>query len=259
MVAAMSDTMATFLDECASLDALVADLESSEWARSTPAAGWTIAHQIAHLAWTDEVALLAASDPDGFAAEVAAAMQDPLGHVDTQAAKGASAPPAEMLTRWRTGRERLAAALREVPEGDKLPWFGPPMSPRSMATARLMETWAHGQDVADALGASREPTTRLRDICHLGVRTRDFAYVLNDLEVPSAPFVITLEAPDGETWTWGDDGSPGDSVSGTAEEFCLVVTQRRRVDETGLVATGEAAHWLTFAQAFAGAPTRVAR
>lgn len=249
----MSDTVAAFLDECADLDALVADIDAETWAKDTPAEGWTIAHQIAHLAWTDEVALVAASDPDRFREEVVAVAQvDPLGHVDEQAAKGAAAPPTELLTRWRTGRERLADALRAAPADVKLPWFGPPMNARSMATARLMETWAHGQDVADALGVRREPTARLRDICHLGVRTRDFAYAINAEDAPFASFHIQLTGPDGDEWVWGTPGA--DSVTGTAEDFCLVVTQRRDAADTGLVATGEAVHWLEIAQVFAGAP-----
>ena len=213
------------------------------------------------------MALVAASDPDRFREEVVAVAQvDPLGHVDEQAAKGAAAPPTELLTRWRTGRERLADALRAAPADVKLPWFGPPMNARSMATARLMETWAHGQDVADALGVRREPTARLRDICHLGVRTRDFAYAINAEDAPSASFHIQLTGPDGDEWVWDDArflrsderqrGASKDAgtVTGTAEDFCLVVTQRRDAADTGLVATGEAVHWLEIAQVFAGAP-----
>ena len=249
----MSDTVAAFLSECADLDALVADLDVGGWARPTPAEGWTVAHQIAHLAWTDEVALLAATRPGDFAIEVELATVDPLGHADRRAEEGVTAPPAQLLARWREGRERLADALRPAPEGTRLPWFGPPMGPRSMATARLMETWAHGQDVADALGVRREPTDRLREVCHLGVRTRDFAYVITDRVPPQTPFRIELTAPAGGVWTWGD-ASTGDVVTGPAEDFALVVTQRREVEDTDLVATGEAAHWLTFAQAFAGAP-----
>ncbi|KRE38320.1 wyosine base formation domain-containing protein [Janibacter sp. Soil728] len=251
----MSDTVAAFLDECTDLDALVAPLDASDWSRPTPAQGWTIAHQIAHLAWTDEVSLLAATAPEEFAREVEAALANVTGHVDEQAAKGAAAPPAELLIRWRTGRQELADALRAVPDGTRLPWFGPPMSARSMATARLMETWAHGQDVADALEVPREPTDRLHGICHLGVRTRDFAYIINNLPVPAAPFRVELTAPSGEVWTWGD-GSTTDSLTGSAEDFALVVTQRREVAATDLVATGEAGHWLTFAQAFAGPPPK---
>ena len=251
----MSDTTTAFLAECADLDRLVADLPDSEWARDTPAQGWTIAHQIAHLSWTDEVALLSATDPDAFQAVVAAAVQDPLGYVDTQAEAGAALPPAELLAAWRENRRRLADTLATVDPGTPLPWFGPPMKARSMATARLMETWAHGQDVADALGVTRTPTTRLHDICHLGVRTRDWAYLINGRQVPPAEFRVELTAPDGEVWAWGPAAVGGaGSVTGSAEEFCLVVTQRRDVADTDLQTTGEASVWLTFAQAFAGAP-----
>lgn len=254
----MNETVVAFLDECADLDALVTDLDEASWALATPAAGWTIAHQIAHLAWTDEVATLAVTAPEDFAEAVRAAMDDPLGHVDAQAAKGADTPPSQLLGRWREGREALGRALTDAPPDTAIPWFGPSMRPRSMATARLMETWAHGQDVADTLGVRPEPTERLRDICHLGVRTRDFAHVINDREAPDHPFRIELTGPHGDLWTWGEKDAP-DTVAGTAEDFCLVVTQRREVEDTGLVATGEAATWLTFAQAFAGPPKGATR
>jgi uncharacterized protein (TIGR03084 family) len=253
-----SATATAFLDECAHLDALVADLSAADWARETPAPGWTIAHQIAHLAWTDDVALLSATDAEAFQAVVAEAMEDPLGYVDRQSEARATLPPQELLAGWRESRRRLADVLATLDPGTRMPWFGPPMKPRSMATARLMETWAHGQDVADALGVTRTPTERLHDICHLGVRTRDWAYVLTGREVPAGEFRIELTSPGGEVWAWGPEDAP-DRVTGAAEDFCLVVTQRRPVAETALRATGEAATWLTFAQAFAGAPTTVTR
>lgn len=249
----MSDTVASFLDECAALDAFVTDLDDAGWALPTPAEGWTIAHQIAHLAWTDEIAAVAATDTTAFAAEVQVAMGDPMGHVDTRTEELAVLAPSELLARWRAGREALGRVLRAAPADTKLPWFGPPMSPRSMATARLMETWAHGQDVADALGVERTPTARLRDICHLGVRTRDFAYVINDRTPPAQPFRIELTGPDGDLWTWGEEDGEG-SVTGSALDFCLVVTQRRDAADTDLQATGRAQEWLPIAQVFAGAP-----
>jgi uncharacterized protein (TIGR03084 family) len=254
----MAETTAAFLDECADLDRLVADLPDEEWARDTPARGWTIAHQIAHLAWTDEVAHLSATDPEAFQVLVTEAMQDPLGYVDKQSEAGAALPPAELLARWRQGRQRLADALDALDPGTMLAWFGPPMKPRSMATARLMETWAHGRDVADALGVSRPATGRLHDICHLGVRTRDFAYALNGREVPPEEFRVELAAPGGEVWAWGPPEATS-RVTGSAEDFCLVVTQRRDAADTGLRSTGEASIWLSFAQAFAGAPRGVPR
>ncbi|MEO6627865.1 MAG: TIGR03084 family metal-binding protein, partial [Aquihabitans sp.] len=163
-------------------------------------------------------------------------------------------PPEVLLADWRVGRVALDAALREVPPGHRIPWFGPPMSAASMATARLMETWAHGQDVADALGVQRTPTARLRNVAHIGVRARDFAYGVNSLTPPGEPFRVELIAPAGDPWTWG----PADAsqrVTGPALDFCLLVTQRRHLADLGLTSEGEdATTWLTIAQAFAGPP-----
>ena len=128
------------------------------------------------------------------------------------------------------------------------------MALSSFATARLMETWAHGQDVADALGVRREPTSRLRHIAHIGVRTRGFAYALRDKPVPEGDVRVELDAPDGSTWTWGS-ADAADRVTGPALDFCLVVTQRRHVADTAVKADGPLAEeWLSIAQAFAGSP-----
>lgn len=240
--------------ECAELDAIVAALPEAEWARPTPAAGWTIAHQIGHLAWTDDVAALAASDGARFQRDLNGALAAGDSFVDRAAMQRAAQPPADLLKSWRTGRAALVTALCAVPDGARLPWFGPAMSAASMATARLMETWAHGQDVADARGITRAPTARLRHVAHLGVRTRDFAYLLNDRRVPAEQFFVELTAPDGEPWAWG----PADAaqrVTGPALDFCLLVTQRRHRSELAVRAEGaDADEWLGIAQAFAGPP-----
>ncbi|MFC7342883.1 TIGR03084 family metal-binding protein [Saccharopolyspora griseoalba] len=236
------------------LDALVAGLAEDRWGIATPAEGWTIAHQIAHLAWTDDVALLSATDPPRFAEVLDRAARDPHGFVDEAAEERARTRPAELLAGWRAGRARLLDALRAVPDGHKLDWFGPPMSATSMATARLMETWAHGQDVADTLGVTRPSTARLRNVCHIGARTRDFAYAVHGQDPPAEPFRVELTAPDGSTWSWGPEDA-AQRVSGPALDFCLLVTQRRHPDDLAVAATGtDAAHWLTIAQAFAGLP-----
>jgi len=238
--------------ESDSLDDLVAGLD--DWRLATPAPGWTVAHQIAHLWWTDRVSLLAVTDEPAFAAVLAEAATNPTGFVDEGAEQLATTPPAEMLDGWRHTRSLLHDELRRVADGRKLPWFGPPMSAASMATARLMETWAHGLDVADALGVTRPPTARLRSIAHIGVRTRDFAFTVHRLPVPAEPFLVELAAPDGSTWSWG----PADAaqrVTGSAEDFCMLVTQRRPRADLDVVAVGDdAATWLTIAQAFAGPP-----
>jgi uncharacterized protein (TIGR03084 family) len=236
------------------LDALVADLPAARWSESTPSPGWTIAHQIAHLLWTDRVALTAVTDEAGFAAVLEEASKDPSGFVDAGAEELALTPPDELLADWRRTRSRLHDELLTVADGRKLPWFGPPMSAASMATARLMETWAHGLDVADALGVDRPATARLKSIAHIGVRTRDFAFAVNGLAPPADPFLVELGAPDGSTWSWG----PGDAaqrVTGSALDFCMLVTQRRPRSQLDVTATGaDAERWLGIAQAFAGPP-----
>ncbi|MFF0815773.1 TIGR03084 family metal-binding protein [Rhodococcus sp. NPDC003318] len=236
------------------LDALVADLEPERWRTPTAAPGWSIAHQIGHLAWTDRAALLSVTDPAAFTQSLAAAWGNPAGFVDAGAEAEAARPPGALLADWRTGRDALARALAAVPSGVKLPWYGPPMSAMSMATARLMETWAHGQDVAAALGVEPAPTARLRSIAHLGVRTRDFAYTVHQLTPPTEQFRVELVAPDGDTWAWGPPDA-AQRVTGPAHDFCLLVTQRAHRDDLALTAVGpDADTWLGIAQAFAGLP-----
>lgn len=252
--AAVIGVVADLEAESAQLDTLVAGLDDAGWATPTPAPGWTIAHQIAHLAWTDEVAAVAATDPDRFGALLSEAASSVATYVDDAAEAGAAAPADEILAGWRAARDRLADALREVPAGVKIPWFGPPMSAASMATARLMETWAHGLDVADALGVPVVPTDRIRSVAHIGVRTRDFAYIVNGRTPPAEPFHYALTAPSGEIWTWGPDDA-SNSVRGPALDFCFLVTQRRALADLELELIGsDAVEWSGIAQCFAGPP-----
>ncbi len=250
-LAAILDDLET---ESELLEGWVRDLSADGWATSTPAQGWTIAHQVAHLAWTDGIARLAAVDAAAFADVLRGFLTDGASPVDDAADEGAAQPPAVLLERWRTARRELADALLAVPAGSKLPWFGPPMSAASMATARTMETWAHGQDVVDALGGSRPPGPGLRHVAYLGVRTRDFAYLVHDRTPPPDPFRVELTAPDGELWAFGPDDA-AQRVTGPAEDFCLLVTRRRHRDDLAVVAEGaDADEWLSIAQAFAGPP-----
>jgi uncharacterized protein (TIGR03084 family) len=250
----IAQLLADLRTETAELDALVARLDERGWALPTPAPGWSIAHQVAHLAWTDELAVLAATDPDAFAALLEQALAVPDRFVDDGAAAGARMAPADLLERWRTGRTRLADCLTALPPGTRLAWMGPPMSASSMATARLMETWAHGLDVADALGVSRPPTVRLRHVAWLAVRTRDFAFAVHGRPAPRAEFRVELAAPDGSTWTFGP-AEAEQSVTGPALDLCLLATQRRHRSDLALTAVGpDADAWLDLAQAFAGPP-----
>jgi uncharacterized protein (TIGR03084 family) len=240
--------------ESAALEALVAPLDEAGWRTPTPAAGWDIATQVAHLAWTDEVAVAAATDKELWDAFVIKALSDPTGYVDVEALEGGKAASVDLLARWQQARKGLDAALRNYPAGQKMPWFGPPMSPTSMATARFMETWAHSLDVAEALGVVPEPSDRIRHVAHIGVRTRNFSFAVHSLEAPAEEFRIELQSPSGELWEWGPPDA-AQSVSGPAYDFCLRVTQRRHREDLDLTAVGpDADRWLDIAQAFAGPP-----
>jgi uncharacterized protein (TIGR03084 family) len=240
-------------DESAELDALVAALSDVDFERPTPSPGWTIAHQIAHLTWTDTVATLAVTNPDAFNAVLADAIEDPNGFVD-RAATELLAPPPQLLATWRAGRAAVAEALTAMPAGTKAPWFATPMSATSMATGRIMETWAHGCDVADALGVTKQPTARMRHVAYLGFRALGHSFAVHGRPVPDEPVRVELTAPDGSLWTFGPEQSDN-VVTGPALDFCLLVTQRRHRDDLALKATGPVAdEWLDVAQAFAGPP-----
>jgi uncharacterized protein (TIGR03084 family) len=138
----------------------------------------------------------------------------------------------------------------------RVPWFGPDMSAPAALTARIMETWAHGQDVADALGVTRVPTRALRQVAHICVRALPNSFRTQRLPVPDIAVRVALTGPDGDEWVWGEDpdtAAATESVTGAAEEFCLVATQRRHVADTSLAITGAVAEqWMAIAQAFAG-------
>jgi uncharacterized protein (TIGR03084 family) len=168
---------------------------------------------------------------------------------------GCRVPDGGVLAWWRGTRDAANVALRAHEPGDRVPWFGPDMSVTSLTTARLMETWAHGQDVADTFGVDRAATSRLRHVAEIGVRTRPFVYASRGLTMPDAAVRIELSGLAGEPWTWGPAGAR-DRITGAALDWCLVVTQRRNPVDTALVAEGDhAREWIGIAQAFAGAPT----
>jgi len=234
-----------------SLDELVASLDEQTWSLPTPAAGWSIRDQISHLWFFDQRAAMALRDADEFAADTEQLIAD--GGTAASVLPGRSVTGAQMLAHWRADRAALLSLARTVDPSARIPWYGPAMGARSFITARLMETWAHGQDVADALSATRVSTGRLRHVAHIGVRARPFSYLINGRAMPEVPVHVALTAPDGSLWEW--DGPAANSVRGSAIDFCLVVTQRRHLGDTALQIAGDAAiEWMGIAQAFAGEP-----
>lgn len=256
----MSDVMQSICADLAAeheaLAAVLAECDEVTWGTPTPAEGWTVGDQVSHLAYFDEKAALAHTDPELFAAEFETLLVsgDLLSLEREHLARGRAMAGADLLAWWVDANTRLRAAYAGLDPGTGVPWYGPAMGARSKITARIMETWAHGQDVRDALGIHAIPTGRLRHVCHIGVRARPFAYQANGRAVPGDDVAVVLAAPDGTTWEWGDPGADN-RVEGPALDFALLVTQRRHRADTALVATGaNADEWLDIAQAFAGPP-----
>jgi uncharacterized protein (TIGR03084 family) len=251
----MAERTADLSAETAALRALLVGLGESGWRRATPAEGWTVADQITHLAWYDDVAVLAATEPDRFSAQLRSGGEITRSP-DEVAERHRERSGAAVLDWFDAARSRLIETFAAMAPTARLPWYGPDMAPASSVTARLMETWAHGQDVADALGAVLEPTDRLRHVAHLGVRTAGFSFAVRGLPVPTDPVRVELVAPSGAEWAWGP-ADAGDRVSGPALDFCLLVTQRRHRDDVALDVVGPTAErWMSVAQAFAGEPGR---
>ncbi len=255
---AVAEVLAHLIEEQADLDTLVAPLDEDAWKTPTPSPGWTIADQIAHLTYFDATAALAIRDEDAFRdhrATLQSLMAEPERFDSETMAPLRSLTAEGLLGEWRSNRAALALVANSLSDDSRIEWYGPSMGARSFLTARLMEAWAHGQDIADTIGATRKPTDRLRHIAQLGVITRGWSYVNRGMEVPSLPVSVVLDAPSGDVWQWQHDDATA-SVRGSAVDFCLVVTQRRHVDDTSLVTEGDLAReWMVLAQAFAGGAT----
>lgn len=254
----VAEVAADLAAEHEALDRVVAHRDADEWRTPTPSPGWTVADQIAHLTYFDDTAATAIADPERFQAMTAELLESMAADADMDELTlswSRGLEPAALLERWRANRSRLLASIPSLDEDTRVPWYGPPMRASSFLAARLMETWAHGQDVVDALGAERPPTDRLRHIAHMGVITRKWSYRNRGLDDPTGSILVELQAPSGDTWTWNPDATDG-AVRGPAEDFCLVVVQRRHVDDTALDLDGALARdWMEKAQAFAGGAT----
>lgn len=240
--------------EQTALDELLRTRSDDQWNQPTPADGWTSRHQIAHLAFFDATAEMSLTDPDAFAEHRQRAERGP-GAYRTESLKPLlELTPNQLLERWRDAHRSLQQALRAANPDARHPWYGPSMSLASMATARLMETWAHGQDIADTFEMDRPATARLTHIARIACLAFPYSFTNNALPVPTTGVQANLILPSGNTWAFGEDNLP-DSVTGPIDDFCLVLTRRRHVADTALEVTGPiAAKWMTIGQAFAGPP-----
>jgi len=250
----LEDTLAEF----EAVDELLVSMTEEQWDLPTPAEGWNSRDQISHLTYFDDKAELAATDSAAFA-EHFQSLADRGFDVVTQAYldDGRSMSGDQLRERRKEARSRMIAAFSDLDPKDRLPWYGPEMSARSAVTARLMETWAHGYDVADTIGQTLPATDRLKSICHLGTATVGWSFINRGSNPPTDTITFILTSPSGAIWRWNDDRPDAtDLIEGPALDFALLVTQRRSLESLGLSVSGSTARaYAEIAQCFAGPPT----
>jgi enediyne biosynthesis protein E11 len=247
------DVIADLTAEAGEVDQLLDGLSDADWTRPTPAPGWTIADQVAHLAFIYRLAGTAASDPETFKAmtsKVSAANFEAV--VNGALAEFRNDPPEVLRNRFRAERDASIKALAAAPPDRPVPWLVRPLPPAVLASAGLMEAFAHGQDIADALGITRVRTDRLWHLAWFATLTWEFGYQARGLETPDVTFRYELTAPEGGTWEFGP-ATAEQRITGPAEDFCLLVTRRRHRDDLAVTAVGDDANaWLDIAQAYRG-------
>ncbi|MGH3243185.1 MAG: maleylpyruvate isomerase family mycothiol-dependent enzyme [Spirillospora sp.] len=221
-------------EEYRRLDAVLGALTPDQWARPSDAEGWSVFDVVLHLAQTEEVI----ADPsigEGTALLPADAATTMDGLADDMVAAERGGAPGDLLARWRAAAFATPGILRAHPPGTRLSWVRMSLSPRTLATTRLAEHWAHAQDVTVPLGIPYPDTGRIRHVAWLAHRTLPYAFALDGL--PDVPVFCDLTAPDGTRWTFGDPAAPT-KITGPASEFCRVGARRVTPERTGLVAEG---------------------
>ena len=251
----MLDEATDFRAEADELHAFLTTLEEHDWSRPTTFQRWTPWDVVAHLHLYDQVSLASLAGGDAFADErnkLVGRIAKGTTNADLARERFGSLGARDLLARWIEGARDLSPPRAASDPKRRLPWVGPDMGVRMFTTARLMETWAHGQEVYDLVRVERRPTDRLRHIAEIGVRTYAWTFVNRKLEVPGPAPYVRLVAPSGAIWEWNEP-SDTNRVAGSALEFCQTVTQVRNFLDTKLEVTGDIAmRWMAIAQCFAG-------
>jgi uncharacterized protein (TIGR03084 family) len=246
-----------FREESEALFALLDPLGDQDWERPTQFKRWTINDIVAHLHFGNYLADLSLQDSAAFVDFVRQWMavgKQKGGHMAATHAWLDGTQNRALLKRWRDFYLEMTDRFVVADPKRRVKWVGPDMSVRSSITARLMETWAHGQAAYDLLGTIRNEADRIQNIAILGINTFGWTFTNRGLTVPADPPYVRLTAPSGVIWEWNPP-TPENFVEGSALEFCQVVTQVRNLADTKLKVVGETAtRWMSIAQCFAGPP-----
>lgn len=247
----MREILEDLKEEQESLVELLGELTDSQWDLPSPAQGWTLRDCVSHIAHIDEVAVQILQ---GDLSPLEEAKRVLMGFNEIGVKRGRSMSVAQILDWWQKAREEMLERLSGLDPKSRIPWFAMPMSAKAFATARLMETWAHGLDIFDSVGRSPKDTDRLRHVALLACLARPWAYQVNGLQPPSTALRVELILPSGKLWSHGPQDAP-EWIRGSASEFCRVAVRRLHHKDTKLQAHGiEAQRFLEIAQTYAGLP-----
>jgi len=247
----MKEILTDLKAEQEALDRFLSSLSEPQWDLPSPAEGWTLRDSVSHIAHIDEVAVSLLRG-DNSPLEEAAKVGFGFSNIGLQ--KGRLMKPSGVLIWWREVRSVMMEELSRCDPKKRIPWFAMPMGARAFATARLMETWAHGLDCFDTVGALPEDTDRLRHIALLAYMARPYAYQVNGLQFPGTPLRLELVLPSGMPWSQGEENAR-DRIKGKASEFCRVAVRRRHWKDMSLEIEGnEAKRFIEIIQTYAGPP-----
>jgi uncharacterized protein (TIGR03084 family) len=216
--------------------ALLAKLSTADWRHDSLCDGWSVADVVLHLAQTEEgVALTVAAAGEGepgpdwraFGGSVEEAMETRV--------RQERATSSEIRARWQAARRKAVTALRTADPKVPVRWVEGVLKPRTLATTRLAEHWAHALDIAVPLGLDHPDTERLRHIAWLAHSTLPYAFAKESLA--PQPVYVELTSPAGVLWQYGPAGAPS-TITGPAGEFCRVGARRLTPEQTSLVARG---------------------
>jgi uncharacterized protein (TIGR03084 family) len=245
-----------FFEENEALNALLLPLTDADYLQPTLFKGWTIDTIMRHLHVWNIAADLSLRGELEFTAFMKALMAGERGRnlTEYEADYLDNLSGAELRAAWADQYRGMTARFAEADPKARVKWVGPDMSIRSSISARLMETWAHAQAVYDVLGKERIDTDRIGNIVRLGINTYGWTFKNRTIDVPQPIPFVRLTAPSGLVWDFGDENAE-ECISGSASEFCQVVTQTRNIADTALTVTGQNAQlWMSIAQCFAGPP-----
>lgn len=247
------DPVGDLIAEQSQVDMLVADFSEEDWMRKASyCTTWTLKDVITHVAFFDYCAVELLNGRGESVNQVADDASEQDDHYRVLAYRDRTG--AEILEWWREQRTLMAACFMEQGPKGRVPWAAgvPPMSVRSLASARLMELWAHSVDIYDALGVDPVVKDRITSTLFLSWQGRPNMYQVNGIELTDTPIYLELILPSGEVWAKGDPDADN-YIKGSAMDWALVAIRRRNWMDTDLAVVGEEARtYAGIVQTYAG-------